>query len=248
MRKSYVLAFMLIFIILSMPGIFAYTYLNIYIDSSGKAEFFGETNETRILRLPLGISVQDGEIRGTTQELTQKNGEIWTFYYSLTNAELKVILPDGTTVQNISNGEIFIERGRISVYFQDSLSVNYVINDIDEGPDFLIWLVILTVTGVIITYFYRQRIIGLFKPKIIYKKQRHKKDHIDLIKHVLNDREKLILGNLREVGKVKMSHLRKLCDIPKASFSRHIQELEKKKLVVRTGEGKNKFLELVTKI
>ena len=41
-----------------------------------------------------------------------------------------------------------------------------------------------------------------------------------------------------------MSHLRKLTYIPKASFSRHIQELEKKGLINRSGEGKNKFVEI----
>jgi uncharacterized membrane protein len=50
---------------------------------------------------------------------------------------------------------------------------------------------------------------------------------------------------LRETGKTKMSYLRKACDMPKASFSRHVHELEKKKLVVLSGDGKNKFIELV---
>ena len=59
----------------------AYTYLNIYIDDSGDAEFLGETDQT--LTLPKGITVIDGKIRGTTQTLTQKIGEIWTFSYSL---------------------------------------------------------------------------------------------------------------------------------------------------------------------
>ena len=92
-------------------------------------------------------------------------------------------------------------------------------------------------------YYYRKKLVTLIKPKIIYKKPK-KKDHIDMIKHILNEREKLILDKLKFTGKVKMSHLRKLCEIPKASFSRHVQELEKKKLLTRSGEGKNKFVQL----
>jgi uncharacterized membrane protein len=49
---------------------------------------------------------------------------------------------------------------------------------------------------------------------------------------------------LRETGKIKSSFLRKATQIPKASFSRHIHELEKKKLVRLSGDGKNKFVEL----
>lgn len=41
-----------------------------------------------------------------------------------------------------------------------------------------------------------------------------------------------------------MSYLRKYCNIPKASFSRHINELENKKLIKKSGLGKNKFIEL----
>ena len=70
---------------------------------------------------------------------------------------------------------------------------------------------------------------------------------MEIIKQVLSDREKLILDKLKETGKIKSSYLRKMVDIPKASFSRHIQELEKKGLVKRIGEGKNKIVELVKK-
>lgn len=243
MRKIFISAIVLIF--LAQP-VFAYTYLNIYIDSSGNAEFLGETNETQISGLPAGISIIEGKIRGTTQELTTKAGELWTFSYSLKNAEIKAILPEGAAIENVSNGEIFIERGRISVYFTDSLSVDYVVNDVQGGSN-LTWLIFVLIIIGALAYFYRKKIANLIKPKIIYKRPKQKKSHIDMIKHILNEREKLILDKLRETGKVKMSHLRKLVEIPKASFSRHIQELEKKKLIIRLGEGKNKFVELIKK-
>ena len=54
-----------------------------------------------------------------------------------------------------------------------------------------------------------------------------------------------LLKHLKQTGKIKSSFLRKKCDIPKASFSRHLQELERKKLIKRTGEGKNKFVEVI---
>lgn len=243
MNKIFVLALVLIF--LSQP-VFAYTYLNMYIDSSGNAEFLGETNETRLL-VPAGISVLDGKIRGTTQELTTKTGELWSFSYSLKNAEIKAILPEGTKIENVSNGEIFLERDRISIYFQDNLTVSYTIADVGESSNLVILVIVILLAGGAFAYFYRNKLTGMFKPKIIYKRPKQKKDNIEMIKHILNEREKLILSKLRETGKVKMSHLRKLVEIPKASFSRHVHELEKKKLLIRSGEGKNKFVELANK-
>ena len=242
MGKSLLITTILI-IFLAQP-IFAYTYLNIYIDSSGKAEFLGETNETNII-FPAGIFLQDGKIRGTTDDLTTKQGEIWTFSYSLKDAEIKVILPQGSTIKSFSNpqAEIFLERSRISIYFIDGLSVNYIIDDVKSSNTLLILAIILLAIGVA-GYFNRVKIKVLFSPKIRYKKPRKKKSHVDMIKHILNPREQLILDKMKSTGKIKTSHLRRLCDIPKASFSRHIQELEKKKLVVRSGEGKNKFVEL----
>ena len=57
----------------------------------------------------------------------------------------------------------------------------------------------------------------------------------------------MILNKLKETGRIKGSYLRSMCDIPKPSFYRHILELEKKGLVKRSGDGRNKFIELVKK-
>lgn len=242
-----ILLLVVISVLLAQP-VFAYTYLNIYIDSSGSAEFFGETNETNLL-LPSGISLQEGKIRGTTQQLTTKLGELWTFSYSLKGAEIKAILPEGASIKNISTGEIFLERDRISIFYQDSLTVKYVINETQSSNLWITLLVVIVVLAIILIYFFRTKILSFIrpkiKPKVIYKRPKQKETRLEVLKQVLNARENLILEKLKETGKVKMSHLRKLCGIPKASFSRHVQELEKKKLLSRSGQGKNKFVELV---
>ena len=75
-------------------------------------------------------------------------------------------------------------------------------------------------------------------------KKKVKMDRVKMLEGMLNEREKLILSKLKESGKTKNSYLRKACDIPKASFSRHIRELERKGLVKLSGEGKNKIVEL----
>ena len=55
----------------------------------------------------------------------------------------------------------------------------------------------------------------------------------------------MILDKLKETGRIKGSYLRRACEIPKPSFYRHILELEKKGLVKRSGDGRNKFIELI---
>ncbi len=246
MSKSWLFpAFVLVTMVL-VPYASASTYLNIYIDSSGNAEFLGETNETNAtLVLPVGVYIADGKVRGTTSALTTKNGEVWTFSYSLNNAEIKAILPEGSSIENLSNGEISLERNRIAVYFQDTNSISYTIGNVSNSnfnSTTLIIAIILLVA--LLIYLFRLKISSLFKPKVIYKKSKVKEKKVESIKHLLSDRENFILEKLKQTGKIKMSQLRKLSEIPKASFSRHIQELEKKKLLTRTGEGKNKFVEL----
>ena len=45
-------------------------------------------------------------------------------------------------------------------------------------------------------------------------------------------------------NKKKLDQIRKQLDIPKASYSRYLVNLEKKKLIIREGEGKNKIIKL----
>ena len=247
MSKSWLFpAFVLVTMVL-VPYASASTYLNIYIDSSGNAEFLGETSETNAtLTLPSGVYIADGKVRGTTSALTTKNGELWTFSYSLSNAEIRAILPEGSAIENLNNGEISLERNRIAVYFQGSNSINYKIEEQSTSNSTLIlYLVVAVIIALaLVLYFFRKKLSSLLQPKIIYKKSKVKENKISSVKHMLNERENLILEKLKQTGKIKMSQLRKMSEIPKASFSRHIQELEKKKLLTRTGEGKNKFVEL----
>jgi len=92
---------------------------------------------------------------------------------------------------------------------------------------FAILLIILTI---LIIYYIKKR-----KRKNIQKQK--------LLSQILQEKEKLILNTLKKTGKIKSSYLRKQTQLPKATFSRHIQELEKKELIKRSGLGRNKFIE-----
>jgi uncharacterized membrane protein len=238
----------------------ALTVLNIYLDEKGDAVFLGFSDSSS-LNLPEGVEVnEEGEITGITSELTSKVGEDWSFSYSLSDSELRVYLPKGSTVKEISGGEIYLEDSRIVVFVEDSFSMKYDLVTLEEkGIIFGVvsmGVLLLVLVGLVIFFFYRSN----RKKKIAVKKKAEdekekakevkmarESERAEVIRKVLGDRENVILENLKKSGKIKSSYLRKLCDIPKASFSRHLQELEKKGLIVRSGEGKNLFVELKEK-
>ena len=217
----------------------AFTFINIYVDETGKSLFLGETNESLTSSLPENIKLENGEIVGSTQILTTKRGELWTFKYELAGSELNIILPEGAVIKSITPGvEISLEKGRISIFSQDVLEVGYEIEAPEESTPIIgnvPLMAILIAIAVILVVFL-----------INYSKRKDKEDKKEKssIEHLLNEREKLIIKKLEETGKIKSSQLRKITEIPKASFSRHVQELEKKKLIKRSGDGKNKFVEL----
>ena len=232
----------------------AFTVINIFIDESGDAIFLGETDEDIQDRLPSGITLENTEITGITSELTTKQGELWQFSFSLEGSEFSVILPIGATIIEISGGEISLQGKQILVYTQDQVNIEYIL---DQGPRFLrssfsIPIILLLTAALIILIVFLINYTKREKRKEeqeekklrLAQKRPKKQDKLAILKQVLSDREKLIIDKLKQTGKIKSSYLRKMTNIPKASFSRHVQELEKKGLIKRTGEGKNKFVEL----
>ena len=250
--KKVLILFAIILLQLNLAS--AISFINIYIDETGEATFLGETDETT-LDLLSGISLFNGEIRGTTSELTNKQGELWSILYSLENSEIDLIFPKGTTIKSIGDGEISVSNeGIISIYFIDNIEISYTIEKIQEplipskNVPMIVILAVILILLIIYILNYSKKDKPEPKEEVKTSKPKTKSKEIDklaLIKQLLSDREKLIVNKLKSTGKIKGSYLRKMCDIPKASFSRHVQELEKKGLIKRTGEGKNKFVELV---
>lgn len=237
--------FAIIFLsILLFSNISAYTFLNIYLDENGEALFLGETDET--LSLPKNVELNEGIINGATQELTLKNGEIWEFSYSLKSSEIYVVLPEGAVIKELNEGEIGLEDNKLSIYNKEKIEVKYTINGKEDNSQNILLIILVGIIILIFAYYFIK--LKNKKSKKISKNVKQKKENkIEIVKSLLNEREKLILSRLEKTGKIKNSQLRKICEIPKASFSRHIQELERKKLIKRSGEGKNKFIELLEK-
>lgn len=236
---------MLIFMGLMLSSASALTQVTIYVDAVGDALFLGVSDESPAL--PTGITLANGRINGYTSTLTQKEGDIWTFSFALAPSEMVISLPEGAVIKSISSGEITLEQGQIAVYAVNGTTIRYSIekkttsNGIGAFVTIIGALIAIVVIAYIANYRNRERHTRTVPTK------RKKVHRLEVISSVLNERENLILEKLRETGKTKMSYLRKGCDLPKASFSRHIHELVKKKLVKLSGEGKNKFVELAVK-
>ena len=240
--KTVILLFSMVFIFLAVQPVSAFSVFNIYIEENGDAVFLGESDENLVL--PEGINRKGNEISGITSLLTNKEGDIWTFSVIIQDAEMNIFLPENAVIKEISGGEIYLDDKNIAVFVTNEVEIRYTIGKKEDNRFGVIVpaLVFLMIIAIIIFLIKRKK----SKTKRVNAVLNNKKNSI--LYQVLNEREKLILEKLRKTGRIKGSYLRRLCDIPKASFSRHIQELEKKKLIKRSGEGKNKFVERVNRI
>lgn len=230
-NKSIFTTFLLIIII--FPLVSASNEFVIYLDDKGDATFYGTiSNATSIPTKDL--TFKNGNIRGKTSELTNKSGDVWTFSFSYPNSDIQLVLPEGSVVTD-TTGEVSANGKNIEIYSFESITISYTLHDVSKNNIYWIILLISLILSLLITIYLK------YKPNKI---KPVKSNSLDIIKKVLNDRENLIINKLKENGKIKSSHLRKLSNLPKASFSRHIQELEKKKIIRRSGDGRNKFIDL----
>lgn len=233
--------FALVFVtILLLGSASAYTDFLIHLDREGNALFLGESNES-INNLPEGVNLTNGKFQGSTDKLTSKQGEVWKFIYNYPNSDIQVFLPEGAVIKSTS-AEISYSQS-LTVYSKNSILVTYTLED-PTTNNYSIYLWILLVLLVCIVIFYIIKSRNRVKEPKINKKEIALKQKTKLLNQFLNDKEKIIIEKIKEYGKIKSSQLRKVCEIPKSSFARHIQELEKKKIIRRSGDGRNKFIEL----
>lgn len=220
--------------------------LNIYLDNEGNADIIG--NSDSAISLPSGVEYENGKIFGSTQLLTSKNAELWAFNFSTDQkVEISLYLPEYASLETTpENSIIFVNKNQILITtYSNELSLTYKLHEKPSSFPYY-WILLFVIIVVFVFLFIKFR----KKPKITPVQIQEKKpiDKLKIMKDVLNEREKLILNKLKYYKdnniKIKQNQLRKALDIPKASFSRHLQELEKKNLIKRIGEGKNKFIEL----
>jgi len=135
------------------------------------------------------------------------------------------------SLQNLEgiNGVIDFENRKISLRERNkklTFKVNYALDKINVFS----WIWILIIIGIVGAGYFLLRFKG-------------KKRKLEEVFPYINDKERKILELLLKKS-FRQKEVRKKLGIPKASFTRYVLNLEKKKLIIRQGEGKNKILKI----
>ncbi len=224
----------LVFILLLQNVSAQYISGDVYILSNGDVSFFVDSDKELNIE---GLIFENNGINGKTSSLTSKSGKEWFFILDFGDYEiilLEIHLPknlksinhlegvdriidiDGRTISLIGENE--------KLYFQ----IEYELKN--ENDFFWVFFSIIFILSLLVLYLF----FDFFK-----RKKKKLKDIFPLI----NDNEKMIIELLMKKP-MRQRELRKKLEIPKASFSRYLVNLEKKKLIFREGEGKNKVIKL----
>lgn len=205
---------------------------NIKIYENGLATFNVETDTPVNIE---GLTFTNNKLSGTTNVLTKKEGNIWTFalnFPSYENILLDIELPKSVEViTNISGVQNAINPDNKIISIADSGKLNFSVSyKIKQTTDYswIIWITIIIVIVLVIIIYYR------------FKK---KKERLEHIMPIINENEQKIISLLMK-KRMRQKQLRETLNIPKASFTRYMLNLEKKKLIIREGEGKNKVVKL----
>lgn len=230
-NKKFCFAFLLALFLLSNVSA-SYITGNIYLDEKGGARFDVETDVEIFLE---GVSFQNNRLTGTTNQLLMLRGGVWTFDLSSVEYDdifLEIHLPKNlAAIKSISGSDsiINIEEKIITIADSGKLRINlsYILQE-KKNYYWVYWL--MSIIVLLIVFF-------------IYKRITKKKERFENILPIINEKEQQII-NLLMKKPFRQKELRKTLNLPKASFSRYMVNLEKKKLIVREGEGKNKLVRL----
>lgn len=233
MKKAISLFFALTIITLLLK-ITSATFISgeIYLTNEGNANFDVETDAPLNLS---GLTFENNKLRGATPELLSFQKGTWTFTLNNGNYDtifLDIYLPKNLeSISSISGSDHIIDIDNKVVSIIDDGELNFRISYKTKSSTNLSWLVWPIIIILIILAY------------VLYKKSRKRKEHLNHVLPLVNEYEEKIL-NLLMKKPIRQKELRKTLDIPKASFSRYISNLEKKKLIVREGDGKNKIVSL----
>jgi len=230
MRKTILIPVITILLL----GITSASYISgdIYIYENGQTKFNVETDIS--LDIP-DLIFSNNELTGRTDFLTSKSGRTWTFSINQNTYDtilLDIHLPSNlNSITSIQGNTNIIDVSDETITIIDSGELNFEISyELEESANigWLIWPLIIILL-----------IVGFF----IYNKKRKSRDRLQNILPLINEHEQKIIDILMK-GPIRQKEIRKSLGIPKASFSRYMVNLEKKKLIFREGEGKNKIIKL----
>ena len=226
----------ILFVFVILLGIASASYISgdIYINKEGRASFYLETDRNLSID---GLDFSEGKLRGETDLLTSKDKDIWTFILDLD--EYETILIDLHFPNSID--KIFSTRGVDNVFDVEEKIVSLIDNNNklyfeikynikhEFSYGFILWILFsAAILFSIIFYIYRKK---------------HSKMKLRQVFPFLNDNVKKIIELLMKQS-LRQKEVREKLGIPKASFTRYVLNLEKRGIILREGEGKNKILKV----
>jgi len=232
MNAKLFLQIVIILLALASPASAAFISGDIEISDTGKATFDIRTDTNP--NIP-GLSFENEKLSGSTNTLTSKEGDIWSLSLDLGEYDeifLQIHLPKGLQeITSINGPDHIIDLEKKVIVIIAAGKLNFQVSYKSKETNSYIFLIWTLLAIAIILFF------------ILYKKKNKQKERLDNILPLINDTEKKIIDLLMK-GQMRQKEIRKKLDIPKASFSRYMANLEKKKLILREGEGKNKIVKL----
>jgi uncharacterized membrane protein len=205
---------------------------NIYLDEEGNARFDAETDINTNIS---GITFENNRLTGNTNQLLTLKGGTWTLDLSLPEYDdifIEIHLPKNlVSIRSVEGNDNIIDIEEKTVTIADSgkldFTMSYLLKE-QRNYSWIYWIIAIIVL-----------IVGFFT----YKRITKKKERFENILPMINDKEQQIVDILMKKP-MRQKELRVQLNLPKASFSRYMVNLEKKKLILREGEGKNKLVRL----
>lgn len=209
----------------------------IFVKENGVVSFDLETDVNLSLE---GVEYKDGKFIGNTDLFTNFEKGEWNVYFDFGYFDtilVDIYFPENSIILGLSdNLESYLDFQEKSISVIDSkkdfsLLIKYKLREVKNY--FWIYNIFLILILLVVFYF-----IMKF---IFWKKMNQEK--LNGVLGLINENERAIIDLLMK-GEMRQKKVREKLKIPKASFSRYVINLEKKKLIVRIGEGKNKILKL----
>ena len=205
---------------------------DIYLKENGNVQFEIDTDQKIAFS---GLTFENNHISGTTNELLTLKGGVWTLNISLPEYEdifLEIHLPKNlVSIQYVEGSDNIIDIEKKTITIADSgkldFRVSYILRE-QKNYSWAYWTLAIILLS-----------IGFF----VYKKATKKRERLQSILPIINEKEQQIVDLLMKKP-ARQKELRKTLNLPKASFSRYMVNLERKKLILREGEGKNKLVRL----
>jgi len=212
----------------------SYIQGKMYVSDNGKVLFDLEADHFD--NVFEGVEFVNGKIRGETEVLTSKSAGVWEIAFDFgeyDNILVDIYFPSGLErIVSISGARSSINLRERSISVYDSgrmnLSAKYLLSE-TGNYDWVYWILGFVVLA------------GIY---FGYKKIKSRKERIEGAFSYLNAKEQKILESVID-KKSRQKELREKLGFPKASFTRYLLNLEKKRLIVREGEGKNKWVRAI---